>query len=329
MKKLHILLAIIFTATATFSQPCLPKGIIFTTQAQIDSFQINFPNCTEIEGSVQIYGNDITNLNGLNDLTSIGGTMQIGNNINMTGANPVLVSLEGLSSLSAVDGDLRILGNDIIVDLSGLESLTSIGGSLVIGDWWHTFPCANLSLLSLDGLDNLAFVGDGIQILGGGPFGYGVEDISALSSLTSINGNVYIRYVPNLQSLVGFNNISSIGGNLSLLSLGLIDLSGLDNLTSIAGGFKLNRNDPLISLIGLSQLDSILGDLSISDNNILETLSGFDNLTSIGGNLRVSFNDFLSSFIGLGNLTSVDGDLLIGTGYLGGNPLLTSLEGAQ
>ena len=187
------------------AQPCLPEGITFTIQEEIDSFQINYPNCTEIEGDVAIYGDDITNLDGLSNVITIGGTLQIGNNIQWSGANPVLISLGGLGNLSAVGGDLLILGNDILVDLSGLVSLTSISGSLRIGDWWNTWPCANLSLLSLDGLDNLAFIGDGILIFGGI-----VEDISALSNLTSTNGNVLMRYIPSLLSLDGLNNISSI-----------------------------------------------------------------------------------------------------------------------
>jgi len=58
-----------------------PKGITFTTQAQIDSFQVNYPGCMGIEGFVVITdsygGDDITNLNGLNVLTSIGGDLQI------------------------------------------------------------------------------------------------------------------------------------------------------------------------------------------------------------------------------------------------------------
>ncbi len=63
--------------TQLFSQPCLSEGITFTTQEQIDSFQINYPSCTEIEGDVGIYGDDITNLNGLNVLTSIGDLVSI------------------------------------------------------------------------------------------------------------------------------------------------------------------------------------------------------------------------------------------------------------
>ena len=33
---------------------CLPEGITFTTQEQIDNFQTNYPGCTEIEGDVYI-----------------------------------------------------------------------------------------------------------------------------------------------------------------------------------------------------------------------------------------------------------------------------------
>ena len=51
--------------------PCLPEGITFTTQEEIDNFQSNYPGCNEIEGDVEINGDDITNLNGLNVLTSM------------------------------------------------------------------------------------------------------------------------------------------------------------------------------------------------------------------------------------------------------------------
>lgn len=56
-----------------YSCSCLPEGITFTTQAQIDSFQINYPGCTEILGTVVIEGPSIINLDGLNVLTAVGG----------------------------------------------------------------------------------------------------------------------------------------------------------------------------------------------------------------------------------------------------------------
>ena len=73
MKNLTLLiLALLVIQISAFSQPCLPDGITFNTQTQIDNFQINFPNCTEIEGGVKVEGNDITNLDGLNVISSIG-----------------------------------------------------------------------------------------------------------------------------------------------------------------------------------------------------------------------------------------------------------------
>lgn len=76
MNKLNIFtFALILYCGAVSAQPCLPNGITFNTQTQIDSFQINFPNCTEIEGDVLIEGNEITNLDSLDVLTSVYGNL--------------------------------------------------------------------------------------------------------------------------------------------------------------------------------------------------------------------------------------------------------------
>ena len=81
MKKLLLVTLISFISFTATSQSCLPEGIVFTTQEQIDNFQTDNPGCTEIEGGVNIGtyppNTDITNLNGLNVLTSIGGDLKI------------------------------------------------------------------------------------------------------------------------------------------------------------------------------------------------------------------------------------------------------------
>lgn len=123
MKKLLILLISLFLALTGSSQSCLPEGITFSTQAQIDSFQINYPGCTEIEGDPVIGGmggNSITNLNGLSVLNTVGGEFEID-------ANWALTSLTGLESLTSIGGNLRVYGNDVLVSLQGLENLVSIG----------------------------------------------------------------------------------------------------------------------------------------------------------------------------------------------------------
>lgn len=133
------------------AQSCLPEGITFETQAQIDSFQYNYPNCTIIEGDVFIYGfYDITNLNGLTVLTSIGGNLRIGGNLALTkltglkgvtsiggyleiGYNYALTSLKGLSNVSAIGGYLWIEMNNALTSLTGLDSIESNSiGSLTI-----------------------------------------------------------------------------------------------------------------------------------------------------------------------------------------------------
>jgi len=97
-------------ASDSISCSCLPEGITFSTQAQIDNFQTNYPGCTEIEGNVTIHGNDITNLNGLNVLTSIGGYLDIS-------GNGALTSLSGLDNIEAASiTNLTITNNSSLSD---------------------------------------------------------------------------------------------------------------------------------------------------------------------------------------------------------------------
>jgi hypothetical protein len=128
------------------SVPCLPYGnYYFVSQADIDNFQTAFPNCTALQGNVSISGSDITNLSGLNNLTSIGGRFEIYD-------NAALTSLTGLENLSSIGGFLEIGGwdegdgNPSLTSLVGLEGLISIGG-LGIG--------GNDVLTSLSGLNNI------------------------------------------------------------------------------------------------------------------------------------------------------------------------------
>ena len=101
MKKLVILLIALVAINSAMAQGCLPEGITFTTQEEIDNFQTNYPGCMEIEGDVTIidYGNDISSLNGLNILSAIGGDLTI---IWCQSLN----TLSGLDNLSSIEGTL-------------------------------------------------------------------------------------------------------------------------------------------------------------------------------------------------------------------------------
>ena len=61
MKKILLSALSLFISTIVISQSCLPEGIEFTTQEQIDNFQTDYPGCIEIEGDVTIIGYEISN----------------------------------------------------------------------------------------------------------------------------------------------------------------------------------------------------------------------------------------------------------------------------
>ena len=71
-----ILLILLFISHSLFSQSCIPDGILFQSQQEIDDFPINYPGCTEIEGTIVLSG-DFSNLQGLSEITSIGRDLQI------------------------------------------------------------------------------------------------------------------------------------------------------------------------------------------------------------------------------------------------------------
>src|SRR5688572_25161180 len=123
------------------SSACLPEGIIFGSQSQIDSFKFHYPGCTVIEGSVTIESAEIENLEGLNVLTRIDGNFRINDNAG-------LKSLSGLNFINSIGGDLHIESNPKLKDLQGLNSITWIGG-----DFRITF---NDSLTNLHGIENLS-----------------------------------------------------------------------------------------------------------------------------------------------------------------------------
>jgi hypothetical protein len=328
MKKLiFLILAVAISHTSSFSQGCLPEGITFNYQSQIDSFQIIYPGCTEIEGNVYIttYSDEITNLNGLSVLTSIGGDFLIE-------YNSALTSLAGLENLDSIGGNLSIRSNYTLTSLAGLESLTSIGGGLDI------YNIA--ALTSLTGLENVTYIGDYLHIA----FNDSLSSLTGLEGLTSLPGYLSLRRNSNLTSLKGLDNLVSIGGYLKIYKNYILpNLTGLDSLTSIGGDLDIISNDALTSLTGLDNLTTIGGGLTIgcalssgpqsmNRNLALTSLTGLNSLTSIGGSLSIYGNNSLTSLTGLENLISIGGALGIGllTWYgIIGNPVLTSLSGLE
>ncbi len=136
---------------------CFPDGIIFSTQEEIDNFPGNYPFCSEIEGPVEIKGDDITNLDSLIVLTSIGGELIIKN-------NPALNSLSGLDSINhGTISDLTIKNNPSLstCDVTSVCGyLIELGGESEIHD--NATGCdsqAEVESACLNSIDEIGFNG--------------------------------------------------------------------------------------------------------------------------------------------------------------------------
>jgi hypothetical protein len=284
VKKLIFLLALSATShSIIFSQGCLPEGITFTTQEQIDNFQANYPGCTEIEGDVYISG-IMSNLSGLSLLTAIEGKLVI------TYCN-ILTNINGLDSLVSVGEDLTISHMDTLQNLDGFKSLYSIGGMLRIS--------FTEMLNDISGLSSLTHIG-----------GIFLEKIPSLKSIScfhnidSVNG-LYLKSCSSLISLEGLNSIQSIETNLNIdFCDSLNNLSGLDSLHTIGGSFFLSDNALVSNLEGLNNLVMIHGMMGIIENESLIDLSALNSLDSVNGWLYISQNASLQTLSGLDNLAA-------------------------
>jgi hypothetical protein len=316
MKKIVFTILISAFHFVLQSQSCLPEGITFETQAQIDSFQINYPNCTEIEGEVKIgywEGTDIDNLNALNVLTSIDGDLVV----NYT---ELLKDLSGLENLTSIGGGLIVAGNYALRDFKGLNNV------ITINDWIRLEY--NDSLESLSGLEGLTSINELIIGIHSDSSNISLTSLSGLDNVTHIEKNLVIHGNSSLQNLSALENLTIIGGSLSISSNGkLASLSGLDNLTSIGGSLDIGHWDK----------DAIhFAKIECNGNRSLTDISALNNLSAIGGDFAIHCNDSLSDLSGLGSLTTIGGGLHIGYAEdidfekgTAGNPLLSSLTGLE
>ncbi|MEK7253468.1 MAG: T9SS type A sorting domain-containing protein [Bacteroidota bacterium] len=296
MKKCTFSLLLLATTLGLLSQDCLPAGINFSTQDQVDNFQANHPGCSNILGDVAITGNQITNLTGLNVLTSIGGDLRI----TFEGA-----SLLGLDNLTSIGGMFRIANNSFLTSLEGLNSLASVGGDFDVDE--------NESLKSLAGMENLGWVGEDISITTNPD----LESLSSLDSLVSIGESITIFKNPSLKSINGFRNLTSAGGIGISWNAALTHLDAFHKLVSISGSLAFSQNQQLASLDSLSNLVSV-GSASFFD---VPDLSGLGNLQSVKYSLTIGTNIGLTSLDGLQNLNHVGNTL-----KLVNSPSLTSLS---
>jgi len=249
MKKLILSIFSLLICCAIVQAQC-PTGnyISFYSQQEVDDFPSDYPNCTEIAVNVGI-GGGVANLDGLNQITSISGDLEISYNNGLT-------NLSGLENLSVVGGELWIQISSALTDLSGLENLDSIGLGLYIMD--------NDNLHDLSALGNLKAIGEDLSITSSPA----LINLSGLENINTVQTVLRITHNDNLVDLSGLENINTVGGALSIRNNpALINLSALENLNTIGGDLRITYNGNLTDLMGMKNIaPETIADLNIYQN---------------------------------------------------------------
>lgn len=148
--------------------PVCPLGDVYIyNQEDINRFLVYYPNCTVINGNLglgtpqtsdlsplhnlvtikktlYLDGSKVINLDGLNNITSIGQALWIRNNSN-------LQDLDGLSKLTSLGFSIDIIGNNSLENVDGLSGLTKTEGYFNIEN--------NAKLTDLNGFSNTSHKG--------------------------------------------------------------------------------------------------------------------------------------------------------------------------
>jgi len=234
--------------------PCSSESYEFTTQAEIDSFKSDCNNCNEVEGAVTIKGEDITNLNGLSFLTSIGGSLSIIENPSLTGLsglenltsvrtiniqkNPALTSITGLGNVTSSIKHLRIIDNDALTKLVGLEGLKTVMSVVAIID--------NDALVNLKGLDNLdsitSYMFEGGELI--------IESNNALINLNGLESLTFLD-----EGIEDYPSRISIENNDALLSL-----QGIESIEVESVQVLSINNNPSLSVCDVQSICLMLAD---------------------------------------------------------------------
>ncbi len=288
MKLDLILFIFLLSSTSSIYSQCFPNGIAFNSQEEIDSFAINYPDCTKIEGYVSFYApqGTITNCIGLSQVDSIGSSLILNNSIGF-------VSFEGWGNLKYIGGNLNVSESTEVLNFEGLNGLETIGGSLLIEEMTN--------LVSLSGLENLSSIGYDINI----EENPNLASIAALENITSVPRELTIESNRKLESLDGLTSLVSVGTEVDIdNNLIMNNIDGLGNLTYIGSELEIRDNPNLIDLSGLSNLTTIDGNIEIINNDTLQNLSGLENLTSMNGPLEIIGNRELKSLEGIQNIVA-------------------------
>ncbi len=317
------------------------QTIYLESQAEVNSFPLDYPDCTIIDGDLVISGN-VSDLSPLNGITGIEQSLWFTNCY-------YLVSMEGLSNL-VYAGDLKVSNCTLFENFLGLSSLGSLGNLMVEA-------CSSFEDFSgLEGITGLEGIWlndliiqngfNGLQNISGSVSIF-VLEFCEVNSFEGLSGIVEILdlFISFGHFPAGFTGLSSwnSASNIALESVSVENFQGLENLQVVENSIAISGSGSPLSIMNLEGLGSIeiLGELAIINSHI-ESLEGISATAELGEiwvedcpdlltldgleNYTTASSIVLNHLNSLQNLSGLSGYLSIGTLEISSCVGLNSLE---
>lgn len=142
-----------------------------------------------------------------------------------------------------------------------------------------------------------------------------ITDLSGLSDIKEIRGNLRIWYNPKLTNVDGLSSLTNLGYYMIVYSNSVLtDIDGLSSLASVGYYLYIGENPVLNNVDGLSSLRQVGNYVSIRANPSLTNLDGLSSLNSVGTQFSIWHNTSLGDCAGLSRILDQWDDALPGPG---------------
>jgi hypothetical protein len=261
-------------------------------------------------GGLVVSSETLVSLDGLNALSDVGGGVYLTD-------NPELANIDALGNVTTARQlsvrnnprplrleafrKLKRLESFELVELPWLENLDAFSGLTHVG---HITLQQNESLASIAGLGGVR-CDRAITIMG-----TAITNVDALHAVTLLDQSLTIADNPELASLDGLRNLTSVR---SIAIMNNDSLANLDAFSALAdvSSLRIGNNNALANVDGLSALTTVdAGGLIVQANLVLGNLRGFAALGHIARALEVTYNpalpaceaEWLRDHVGLENI---------------------------
>ena len=294
--------------------PTCPINITFTRQSEIDSIPILYYDCEELLGDMIIRGDDIFDIQPIQQFNKIYGSliidncrsiqvidqlaqMQVIGNLHITN-NELLYTIEGLNFVHTLPGDINISNNPKLETIDGLNTILDITRNYSVVN--------NPFLQSIKGLRYVDSIG-GDCTLKNNPF---LNELVLADHVRKINGSLTIENAIGSTSNMTFSKLEKIDKNLTLSNLSVSQLPIFSKLNIVGGDLAVKQNSKLISLAALNHVSAVNGLFILEQNDTLATLEPLDSLVHLGG-AHFSQNNELIEVPGLSTVKEILGSVEI------------------